>query len=188
MLNISITSRHINTNINHHRRQCHHLPPSLPTTTTLPTPATTIPKSTPTSTTITNSCKKANRHNVGPNDDCVVWALCKFFFCLFLIFINLLIGFFCFLGSSLLLLDAHLTLDNIPLLSRGGLSVTAAPSSCEGVLLRWQPPPLARGGPSSTTAPSFCRGGAPTSSTTAPSSRMGGSSLTTNPSFGRVLQ
>ena len=34
-----------------------------PTTTTLPTPATTIPKSTPTSTTIASSCKKVNRCN-----------------------------------------------------------------------------------------------------------------------------
>jgi hypothetical protein len=87
----------------HQQQQRRHLPPFLlPTTTTLPTPATTVPKSTPTSTTIANSCKKANGRNAGPNDDCVVWALCKFFFHLFLVFINLLICVFCFLDSNLL--------------------------------------------------------------------------------------
>jgi hypothetical protein len=79
------------------RQRCRYLLPFLlPTTATLLTPATTIHKSTPTSTTITNNCKKANGRNVGPNDDCVVWALCKFFFRLFLLFINLLICSFLF--------------------------------------------------------------------------------------------
>ena len=40
--------------------------------------------------------------NAGPNDAIVVWALCKFFFVCFLFFINLLICFFCCLGSNLL--------------------------------------------------------------------------------------
>jgi hypothetical protein len=52
-----------------------------------------------------------NGHNMGPNNNCdaiVVWALCKFFFHFILVFINLLIYLFCFVGFNLLVTtDRH---------------------------------------------------------------------------------
>ena len=57
-------------NINHHCWQCCHLPLSLPTTTPPPPPSPSPPC----------LAVKANGCSTGPNDHCIVWALCKFFF------------------------------------------------------------------------------------------------------------